>query len=174
MQPIVIGLLWLTISGLSACSSSAHSRSDTGKAAMNYEDSAMLAQMHKNIRLADLADQACAAKVKEADRRYVMDILGFWYSKTMHEEFGDSLLTGQEVEIHIQMKTLGGEMLLDSKHPVIVGAGEQIMAVEQVLHMMRKGEEMHIVAPWYLAYGKKGTKIIEPYSNLEIILTVEK
>lgn len=172
LRSIVVIIILVFISGLIGCSTG---NKNQGQVKAKTEvDSAMMAQMQKNVRLADMADKECGAKVEESDRRYAMDIIGFWYSKTVHNEQGDSLHMGDEVEIHMQVKNLDGKLLLDSKHPIVIGEDEEVMAVKGALRMMQAGEEMQIITPWYAAYGMHGTEIIAPYSNLEIILTVKK
>ena len=170
LQRIVLAILLIILSGLVACQPTAQNRQATKDSPT--ADSAMIAQMEKNLHMADLADKVCLTKVKESERTYVMDEWGFWYTKTVRQT-GDSVQVGQEVAIHMQIKKLNGQLLLDTKQHIKVGEEEQIRAVEKVLQMMRTGEQMQIIAPWYTAYGINGTDIIEPYSNLEIILTIE-
>jgi FKBP-type peptidyl-prolyl cis-trans isomerase len=46
------------------------------------------------------------------------------------------------------------------------------MAILRSLKMMKHGEQMQIVTPWYAAYGVEGTTLINPYSNLKIVVSV--
>ena len=76
--------------------------------------------------------------------------------------------------LHLQISELNGNLIADTKSSFVVGAGDLPLAVTRSLKMMGVGEQMKIIAPWYAAYGVEGTKIIKPYTNLLIIVTVEE
>lgn len=136
-------------------------------------DSALLARLQFNVRLSDAADKACSMMVEADTLRYELDDFGFWYAKTISHE-GEDLVTGQEVMLHLQISELDGTLIADTKSSFVIGAGDLPLVVIRSLRMMVQGEQMKIIAPWYTAYGVEGTKIIKPYTNLLIILTVEE
>lgn len=136
-------------------------------------DSALLAQMLFNTRMASEADKACLAIVKEDTLQYTLDDFGFWYTKTIKAPT-DTLQKGQEVNAHICISEINGELTLDTKIPIVVGAGDLPTAINRALKLMCVGEQMRIISPWYAAYGIEGTNSIKPYSNLIILLTIEQ
>ena len=136
-------------------------------------DSAMMSQLQMNIHLADAADRDCKEFVETDSITYAMDDLGFWYAKTITGNT-DTVQLGQELLLHLQISEIGGNLISDSKHHHIMGSGELPMAINRSLKMMCIGDQMQIVAPWYTAYGVEGTSLIKPYSNLFIIITLEK
>ena len=136
-------------------------------------DSIMMAQLELNTHFAEAADYDCSAFVQSDSLEYAMDDSGFWYTKTIVKS-NDTIQRGQEVSLHLQISELRGALLSDVKHHHVVGHGELPIAITRSLKMMSIGEQMHIVAPWYTAYGVEGTTIIKPYSNLLIILTIEE
>lgn len=136
-------------------------------------DSTLLAQMQFNMRMSDAADKACQMAIENDSLRYAQDDYGFWYAKIVARD-GELLQQGQEVNLHIQLSELDGTLLADTKSCFTVGAGDLPLAITRALKIMNKGEQMRIVAPWYTAYGVEGTKLIEPYTNLLIILTIEE
>lgn len=136
-------------------------------------DSAMMAQMAFNMHMATGADKACSTWVKNDSATYVMDEFGYWYTKTIHLNT-DSLQQGEQVQLHLQMATLDGQMLADIKDVFTVGSGDLPLVINRSLKQMSKGEQMRMIAPWYTAYGVEGTKLIKPYTNLVITLTVTK
>lgn len=137
-------------------------------------DSTMLAQMQLNIHLADAADKVCREFVQNDSTIYAMDDFGFWYAKTISSTSSDSIQQGQEIPLHIQISEIRGTLISDIKYQYIMGSCELPTAITRSLKMMCIGDQMHIVAPWYTAYGVEGTKIIKPYSNLFIIITIEQ
>jgi hypothetical protein len=137
-------------------------------------DSTMLAQLELNANLAAAADKECSAFVQADSIEYTMDDFGFWYTKTITSNTTDTIQRGEEVIVHIQINKLGGTLISDAKLTHIVGNGDLPTAITRSLKMMHYGEQMRIVTPWYTAYGVEGTKLIKPYSNLLIIITIEE
>lgn len=136
-------------------------------------DSATLAQMQFNMHMADAADKACLDLVKSDSGQYVMDEFGFWYKKEVQTS-SDTLLSGQEVTLDIEIRELNGVLLADIHDNFVIGSDQLPMAIHRSLKMMGVGDKMAIVAPWYTAYGIEGTNIIKPYSNLIILLHVKE
>ena len=136
-------------------------------------DSALMAQMTFNMQMASAADQACSEWVKQDSVAYALDEFGFWYNKTINL-YADSLHAGETVGIHLQMAELNGQMVADIEDRFTVGSGDLPVAINRSLKQMTKGEQMRIVSQWYTAYGTEGTKLIKPYTNLVITLTINK
>lgn len=136
-------------------------------------DSALLAQLQFNTRMATQADQACLDIVQNDTLQYTLDDFGFWYAKTISLP-SDTLQVGQEVNAHIIINEINGNLTLDTKMPLIVGSGDLPTAINRALKIMCPGEQMRIITPWYAAYGIEGTSTIKPYSNLIILLTISQ
>ena len=136
-------------------------------------DSLMLMQMEINNQMTAAADRACIEYVrKDSTIQYAQDEYGYWYAKTI-TTIGDSLKTGQNIMLHLQVSELNGEQLADVKQQMRVDSGDLPLAINQALKMMRVGEQMVVVAPWYTAYGVEGTNLVKPYANLKIVVRVE-
>lgn len=136
-------------------------------------DSLMLKQMEFNNQMTAAADRACIEYVqKDSTVQYAQDDFGYWYAKTI-TTIGDSLKTGQTIMLHLQVSELNGEQIADVKQQMSVDSGDLPLAINQALKMMRVGEQMIVVAPWYTAYGVEGTQLVKPYANLKIVLRVE-
>ena len=169
---ITISFIWLLLSF--ACVSCQQSPQRVKH--LNKEqtvDSTLLQQMQFNIRMADEADRICQARTQQDSLTYVMDEFGFWYAKTINLHT-DTLQKGHEIHLHLLINEINGPLILDTKMPVVVGAGDLPIAINRSLKMMSIGEQMSIITPWYTAYGIEGTSIIKPYSNLIILLTIEQ
>ena len=74
--------------------------------------------------------------------------------------------------LHLQIAELNGPLLADIEEPFVVGSGDLPVAINRSLKQMSRGEQLRIIAPWYTAYGTEGTRIIKPYTNLIITLTI--
>lgn len=136
-------------------------------------DSITMAKLQFNQQMSQAADRLCLEIANADTLQYAIDDFGFWYSKTIITDL-DSVHKGDTVELHIRISEIGGKMISDTKSNFVVRSGELPLAIVRSLKMMRKGEQMHIICPWYTAYGVEGTNIIAPYSNLFIILKVEQ
>ena len=133
-------------------------------------DSALMAQMAFNMKMAGAADRACSDWVKQDSLTYTQDDFGFWYTKTIRLH-ADTLQKGEVVLTHIQVCELNGTLLADIQDYFPVGSSDLPIAINRSLKQMSRGEEMRVIAPWYTAYGAEGTALIKPYSNLIITLT---
>lgn len=137
-------------------------------------DSLMLMQMEFNNQMTAAADRQCLEFVqKDSATAYAQDEYGYWYAKSI-ASIGDSLKAGQNVMLHLEVSELNGDLLADVKRQTKVDSGDLPLAINQVLKMMREGEQMVIVAPWYTAYGVEGTELVKPYANLKIVVNVER
>ena len=140
----------------------------------NGVDSAMLMQIEFNTHMVELANNECLSYIQQdSTMSYAQDDFGFWYTKTIRQ-VSDSVQKGQKVPLHLQVYELNDTLLADVKASLQAGNSELPMAVNRSLAMMCVGEQMQIVAPWYVAYGTSGTELVKPYTNVKIILTVEQ
>ena len=162
----VIGLLLLSLAG---CHKNPQPVRHLGP--KNEPDSLLMAQMLFNQQMASAADRQCIDYVTKNDLQYTQDEFGFWYSKTISTQL-DSLTKGQKQNMHIQIYELNDSLLADIKESFEVGANSLPLAINRSLKIMRKGETMQMICPWYTAYGVEGTSLIKPYSNLKIVVRV--
>lgn len=134
-------------------------------------DSLTIAQLQFNQRMASAADKQCLDFVQADSQQYVQDDFGFWYTKLLKTDL-DSLHKGEYANLHIQIYKLNDSLVADIKDSFQVGNTGLPIAINRSLKMMRKGEHLQIVTPWYMAYGVEGTSLIKPYSNLKIVVSV--
>jgi hypothetical protein len=135
-------------------------------------DSLLMAQLYFNQRMISEADKQCLEYVKhDTLHTYAHDEFGFWYT-LLYQTTQDSLQKGQYVDMHIQIYELNDSLIADVKENLQIGGGELPVAINRALHNLRQGEQIQIIAPWYMAYGVEGTSIIKPYSNLRIVVKV--
>lgn len=166
-----VGGLFLLLCGLMGCSNSPQPVRFLGKD--KEPDSLILAQMRFNQRMVNEAGMQCLTYVQEDDgKRYAQDEIGFWYTKIVTTNL-DSLRKGEQVDMHIQIYELNDSLVADVKESFQIGQPGLPIAILRSLGMMRHGEQIQIVTPWYAAYGVEGTLLIQPYSNLKIVVSVD-
>lgn len=137
-------------------------------------DSSIIAKLQLNTHLAKLADEECIKIINnDSTSEYTIDDFGFWYTKIVTSN-EDTIQEGEHILLHIRINDLNGNLISDTKIHTQLGASDLPIAISRSLKIMRMGEQLRIIAPWYTAYGVEGTKIIKPYSNLSIILTIEQ
>jgi len=165
-----LGALLLLLSGLLGCNKSPQPVKFLGED--KEPDSLILAQMRFNQQMVNAASVQCLAYVQgDKEKQYAQDEAGFWYTKVVKTDL-DSLRQGEQVDMHIQIYELNDSLVADVKESFKMGQASLPMAILRSLKMMKHGEQMQIVTPWYAAYGVEGTTLINPYSNLKIVVSV--
>lgn len=135
-------------------------------------DSMMMAYQEFNRQMTAAADKQCSDYVKSDSLTYTLDKRGFWYARRDVRQ-GEMLQQGESVVLDMQVYELNDSVIADVHETFNVGGGTLPLAIDQSLKMMRRGERMHIVAPWYTAYGVEGTNLVRGYTNLKIVIRVE-
>lgn len=165
-------LIVCVIMGLSGCRKSTPQQvRHLGKDAP--VDSALLAKMEFNQRMANAADKECLRWVQSDSLDYILDEFGFWYRKDVKVD-GTPLTRGQSTQLHVVVRELDGNVLADLEDEFVLGSDNMPMVMNRVLKTMCVGERTTTITPWYLAYGAEGKGIIKPYTNLIIIIEVKE
>jgi FKBP-type peptidyl-prolyl cis-trans isomerase len=75
----------------------------------------------------------------------------------------------------LQVYELNGQLIADVSETFEIGSASKPLplAMDKALKMLRQGEQIQIIAPWYTAYGVEGTDEIKGYTNLKIVIGVE-
>ncbi|VBB43386.1 putative Peptidyl-prolyl cis-trans isomerase [uncultured Paludibacter sp.] len=98
---------------------------------------------------------------------------GIWYYKE-NETTLDSLKNSSSVSFAYECYSLEGDYIKSQKIKTNFGKKEIPAGLEEGLTLMRKGEKMRLIVPWYLAYGMKGKDNIPPYTSLMYEITIDK
>ena len=157
---------------LASCSPQAPQRPSQRKGESPKPDSASLALMELNRQLTIAADQQLAQLAQAQDVPYALYEAGAWM--TVHEwgdTDSDSPKAGEEWTVRIRTYDLAGHLLLDSEAGYRIGMHELPQAVDENIVELHKGGRARLLAPWYSAYGIKGTEHIPPYEN--VIIEIE-
>jgi hypothetical protein len=135
-------------------------------------DSAQLALLELNQRLAAAADRELAQVIQTQDEAYALYDLNTW----MHiYDAGDENTPSpvQDDEWIIRMRTynLAGQLLIDTEGTYRIGRHELPPAVDTNIRDLHHGARVRLYVPWYAAYGLTGTEHVGPYEN--VIIEIE-
>ena len=135
-------------------------------------DSAALALMELNRQLAQAADRQLVQLVQEQAEPYALYEAGTWMTiLDRGDETSAAPAYDEQWTVHMQIYDLSGRMLVDSEASYRIGRHELPEAVDENIGELRRGGKARLMAPWYAAYGLKGTENIPPYEN--VIIEIE-
>ncbi len=164
----VIGLVALL---LCACTQQAPQRPSQRKGQAPAVDSAQLALMEMNMRLAEAADQQVLQAVQAQQEPYALYEAQTWM--TILEQ-GDTQRpqpkNGESCTVHMKVFNLDGKLLVDSEGSYRLGKGELPKGIDDNLPELYPGTKVRMYLPWYIAFGQQGTEHIPPYENVMIEL----
>lgn len=93
--------------------------------------------------------------------------------KVMTPGTGATPTTTDRVKVHYKGTLINGEEFDKSgEEPVEFGVTQVISGLTEMLQMMKEGETVKVVIPQELAYGKRQTGNIEPFSTLVFEITL--
>ncbi|MCR5050142.1 MAG: hypothetical protein K6A36_03570 [Paludibacteraceae bacterium] len=128
-------------------------------------DSAQMALLELNRQMALAADKELLQLAQSQEEKYALYDGGVWVHQI--EAGSDSLVRlGTSCTVHICTYRLDGQMLTDIEQTYSVGKFEMPMAIERNINSWNHGAKMRMYAPWYAAYGMKGTEYVAPYENV--------
>ncbi len=132
-------------------------------------DSITLALLELNEKMASDADRLLT---RYAEEDYQLQEEGYW-AKGLHDidsGFRDSMSVGVQMWVY----DLEGTLYEDREETLMVGHTADMSVLDPVLRKLHPGDSVSIVAPWYMAYGSLGSRIVPPYTNVRIELKVER
>jgi len=134
------------------------------------QDTAALAMMELNMRLAQAADNELARIASAQQEPYALYEANVWIHFT---DRGDTEAPAPEGTCTLRMRTyaLNGKLLTDTEGSYALGRNELPPGVEWNIGEMHPGAKARMYVPWYMAYGAQGTDHVPPYEN--VIMEIE-
>ena len=129
------------------------------------ENNPELAMREMNKIMTQREDSAIQVLVNKQPVKYSKTRSGVWYN-ILQKTTADSLKTDSTVTFSYKMYDLNGQPIKEEKKTIKFGKKEVPTGLEEGLKMMRKGETIRLIVPWYLAYGISGNEGIAPYTSL--------
>ena len=136
-------------------------------------DSASLALIELNYRMAAGADRELASYVQTSGEPYALYDNNTWLLVTAKGEESIPLLGDEKHTMHLRLYDLQGRLLEDVQREYTIGRMELPLAVEGVLPELHPGATARLLAPWYAAFGTTGTATVPPYTNIMIDLEIQ-
>ena len=137
-------------------------------------DSATLALMEFNHRLALAADEQLLQIVQSLPENYALYEGGAWANVL---EKGDTLTEGPQLGkdcgVRMRVFNLNEQLLIDTEGTWNIGHLELPYAVDRNIPEWNHHSRVKMYVPWYSAYGLKGTEDVPPYENVIIELEIQ-
>lgn len=156
---------------LVGCTSRGPQRPSQRKSQAPQPDSTQLALLELNQQLTQTADEQLARFAREAEDSYALYERGTW-AFIRKQGSGETVQHGEICNVKMRIYSLSGRMYMDCEQSAQIGRNELIEAIDENITEWRHGAEIILLAPWYAAFGIKGTEHIPPYENVRIELTI--
>ena len=146
-------------------------QSPSNRRSATTNDSAATALVLTQQRLAEEADRVILQYVKKhGEGQYVMAADGYWYKKILKTQAED-IVKGSKLDLReIIYRFESNEMIIDNREEITMNSEQMLLPVWETLQTMHYGEQAELLIPWYAGYGATGTALVEPYTNLRIII----
>ena len=132
-------------------------------------DSAHLALLELNQRLALAADEQLRLLVQTRDEPYALYDANTWMTVLdKGDEESGSPQENEEWLIAMRIYDTGGQLLTDCEKTYRIGKKELPEGAEKNISALHHHSRARLYVPWYAAYGLTGTDRIAPYENLII------
>lgn len=136
-------------------------------------DSTQLALLEMNQQLAQAADKQLTQVAQELEGNYALYDSNVWMRiLSRGDESTAKPMEDEEWTVHMRVYTLSERLLVDSEASYRIGKHELPDAVETVIGELHHGAQARLLAPWYAAFGMKGTEQVPPYENVIIEIEV--
>jgi len=135
-------------------------------------DSAQIALMEMNQRLAAAADETLMHTVQAQEEDYALYERGTWVHIA---DNGDAAQGSpqEECTVHMRVYGLNGTLYSDELISARIGKYELPQAIDANISNWNHGAKIRMYAPWYAAYGMQGTTRIPGYENVIIELEIK-
>ena len=133
-------------------------------------DTTQLALMDLNRQLAESADEQLYRWVQTQAETYALYEQGTWVAVLKAGE--EEIVPGEECSLHMRIYSLDGHAYYDADQTAKAGKYEFPAAIDANITEWHHGASLKLAAPWYAAYGIKGTDDIPPYENVMIELDI--
>jgi len=135
-------------------------------------DSTQLALMELNQQLTQAADEQLYRWVQEQAVPYALYERGVWAIVLNAGDSERPVSAGEECTLHMRVYSLEGHKYCDTERTTRVGKYELPAAIDANITEWHHGAQLRMAAPWYAAYGIKGTAEVPPYENVIIELEI--
>lgn len=166
-------LLWV-FGSLNACSSkktdeTAASSVEKTNIPAEQGDKEMTAQQHLEV-----SDSLIKLYVAENNMDTLVTSTGIIYEYMKKNPSGRHIKFMDEVTVKYKGTLLDGTEFDNGQIDFIAGGQQVIRGWDEAIQLMRDGEKIKAIIPWYQAYGDQATGPIPPFSDLVFEMEVIK
>ena len=166
---VIIGMLLCLLIG---CGHQAPQRPSQRKGQTPQADSTQLALMGLNQQLTEAADGQLYQWAQAQSETYALYERGVWAVIMQPGDSERPVQAGDECTLCMRVYSLTGRMYCDMERTARIGKYELPSAIDENITEWHHGARIRMAAPWYAAYGIKGTADIPPYENVIIELEI--
>lgn len=167
-------LLLTVVLVLAGCGAQSHRSAEDGQqdtAAVNE----ILAYRHSVFQ----SEDEIIAYVKADTCRWVQHMFGWWYRYShKSDEHVEYELIAPAIDtclvIHESLYALDGTLIVDAIREFDTDDSNQPIAYEIMMREMVSDDTLQLLIPWAMAYGKQGSELVPPMTNLRVQLTIER
>lgn len=159
---------------LTACVRQAPQRPSTRLGQAPEPDTAQLALMEFNRRMAAAADDEVTRYAQATGQAYALydNCTWMWvYDRGNEDE--PVIREKDRTQLHLRVYDLSEKLMADIERQYTVGHMELPPAVESNIIYLHPRAKARLIAPWYTAYGTTGTEGVPPYTNVIIDLEIQ-
>lgn len=167
-------IYWIGIVLLVACTQQAPQRPSQRKGNTPAVDSTALALMEINQQLTEAADQLLLRMARTQEPPYALYERGTWARIVQTGDTQRPIRHGEECTMHMRIYSLNGTLYCDTEITAVAGKYELPAAVDENITEWHHGAQIQLLAPWYAAFGIKGTEYVPPYENVMIELDIKE
>ncbi len=172
-------LVWITIAiALVGCAKTAPQRPSQRSGQPPRVDSTVLGMIEVNERLAEEADKEVAQWIANHPAAHFHQMeCGAWRlqrdeATSLRAQTAPTPQPKEKWTIHYQVRHLDNTLAEDIEGTYTIARGELPAAIDEAVQQMIADETTTLIAPWYSAFGMKGTDHIKPYENVIITITL--
>lgn len=137
------------------------------------KDTVQLALLEMNQQMALAADKQLTQFAQAQDEAFALYESNTWiHIYTPGDTSTPSPKTDEEWTVHMRVYDLKEHLLVDSEASYRIGKNELPQAVEMNIGEWHHGTKARLLAPWYGAFGMKGTAQVPPYENVMIDIEI--
>ncbi len=166
-------LIVLLCAALAGCGRQAPQRPSQRMGEAPKADSAQLALLALNQQLTETADEQLHRLAQAQEENYALYENGTWVHIFEPGEADEPIREGEECTVHMRILSLEGQLYSDIEQTAHAGKYELPSAIDANITEWHHGAKVKLLAPWYAAYGIKGTDEIPPYENVMIELELK-
>lgn len=133
-------------------------------------DSLAISVQKANELLIAGEDSIIAAYIRTKGLKMTQSTSGLWY-EIKSKNTGKKPRELENCKLWYSVSLLTDSIVMERTETIVIGKKQIINGIEEALMLMSPGDEAHLLIPWHLAYGMKGSGDEVPaYTSIKVHL----